>query len=194
MGVALVWNFPEIMKSYSEWRKAIADEIRAMEQTTAVWNVNGHVIIDCNGHALNHCGYELIERALHHACFDQLGVTEQTVIFSQPVGYCECVHTTPNDSIIYVQREGRKGVTRFILDKDPAPCNSVFLVLKKKPNNKVFLITAYVGVKSEVEPWDKKATAASIEFWKHHALVATRDMSLSDDRGDKYYWNKQINK
>lgn len=33
------------------------------------------------------------------------------------------------------------------------------------------LLTAYPGQKSEIEPWDPRATPAAEEFWKTHALV-----------------------
>ena len=82
-------------------------------------------------------------------------------------------------------------MTRFVLDRVPEPCNSVFVVLGRVADTNRFVFrTAFVGNKSGREPWDKNATKDDVKYWKHHALVAPRGADIFDDLGDEGYWEK----
>jgi hypothetical protein len=96
----------------------------------------------------------------------------QELEFRYVIGTSCCVKTTPNDCIVFAQRPNRKGLTRFVLDRDKEPTSKAMVVLKRNEHeNKYILITAFVGGKAELEPWDPRATPASLKFWQNNALV-----------------------
>jgi hypothetical protein len=94
----------------------------------------------------------------------------EEVDFGRVIGETHCVATTPDDKIIYAQRENRLGLSRFAPERKPEPCTAVTVVLWKSDDGYV-LRTAFVGRMAELEPWDKNATEASVLFWNTHALV-----------------------
>lgn len=160
------------------------------------WSVNGNLIFDSNGHAINHCGYDLLQDVLERMDLSSIepnGQIEDTVIFDNPIGYHECLETNESDKIIYLQRLGRARVTRFVLDRVPEPCNCVFVVIGRVADTNRFVFrTAFVGNKSGREPWDKNANSNDVEFWKTHALVAPMGADIFDDLGDEGYWEKIV--
>ena len=183
------------LPSYEDWRKNIEGETmwRQYQGKRNVWKVKGNLVFDSSGHATGHLGYSLIQKTLELVDFSQVderGFISQTVEFPDNIGYQECVPTTDNDNIIYVQRDGRKNVSRFALDREPEQCNSIFIVLRNiKGTKKWQIITAYVGTKSGLEPWDKRAKETDVEFWKNHALVSP-NYTEKDNVGDSTYWRK----
>ncbi len=91
------------------------------------------------------------------------------------VGKKHCIETTENDRIIFDQRPGRKGLTRFVLDREPEDCSSVSVILKLDDHADIYIcLSAYIGTRSEPEPWDAYATPESESFWTNHALVWER--------------------
>lgn len=121
--------------------------------------------------------HHLPDALLHEALArsELTGDFEKTTIqYPKPVGVSECVQTSSEDFIFYAQREGRNGLTRFVLDRKPEPCSSVVIICKRievmqKPG--YLLVTAFVGSESEPEPWDPRATAAAYDYWNGHALI-----------------------
>ena len=190
------FNFEHTFEAYENWRHSLENEImwRQMAGKRNKWVINGNLIFDKNGHAINHCGYDLLQDVLEKIDLSSIepnGQIEDTVFFDHPVGYHECVETTESDKIIYLQRLGRAKVTRFVLDRVPEPCNSVFVVIGRVADTNRFVFrTAFVGYKSGREPWDKNANEDDVEFWKRHALVAPRGADIFDDLGDEGYWEK----
>lgn len=91
-----------------------------------------------------------------------------------PVGQAECVKTCDDDKIIYAIRKGRKGYTRFVINRVPEETNYITIVLKKGELGYV-IITIYYGEKSGLEPYDERATEKDIEFWQNHALIYKRE-------------------
>lgn len=97
---------------------------------------------------------------------------EGEVDFGAVIGTSCCVSTGPKDCIVFAQRPHRKGLTRFVLDRDKEPTTKVMVVLKQTVNlSEYVLITAFIGGKAELEPWDTRATPASLKFWQSKALV-----------------------
>jgi hypothetical protein len=97
---------------------------------------------------------------------------EAEVEFGRVVGKSICVSTGPDDKIVYAQRLKRNGLTRFVLERESEPTTKAMIVLKKMDSAKEYiLITAFAGSKSELEPWDPRATSASLLFWQNKALV-----------------------
>ena len=106
---------------------------------------------------------------------------EQEVQFPGEIGFTTCVETGADDDIVFAQRKGRSGKTRFVRGRTPQRSNSVFVVLKRETPQNYVLITAFIGSKPEPEPWDSRAfahkpnpaiaSANSKTFWAGHALV-----------------------
>lgn len=116
-------------------------------------------------------------RALLPEAFAKISlIDEQFVVkqvdFERVVGEMVCVITSDIDEIVFAQRPKRFGLSRFVKNRKPESSRSIVVILKKadEPNTYV-LITAFVGEKSEPEPWDRNATEQSVEFWSNHALV-----------------------
>jgi hypothetical protein len=95
------------------------------------------------------------------------------VEFGSEIGLSDCVATTEADKVVFAQRPGRRGLSRFAVGRHPEPCSSMITILKQREEDpqSYILITAFVGSGSEPEPWDKNASPASREFWSGHALV-----------------------
>ena len=92
--------------------------------------------------------------------------------FGRTVGTRSCVPTGEGDQIVYAQRPGRKGLTRFVKGREEAPSDTAVVVLKKdERKGHYILITAFIGRKSALEPWDERATDKDRDFWSCHALV-----------------------
>lgn len=98
------------------------------------------------------------------------------VSFNQNIGYTTCVPTSDKDEIYYKKRPYRWGYTRFVKNREPMPCNKINILLKRE-ENKIVLVTAYIGNESEPEPWDRQCKYNPIqkkkseEFWATHALI-----------------------
>jgi hypothetical protein len=102
----------------------------------------------------------------------------EEVDFGRPIGETICVATSDADEIVYAQRAGRRGLTRFVKNRVPAPTAHVTLVLKQDDRDRrtYVLITAFLGRKAEKEPWDQNIRTAderrrAEDFWAAHALV-----------------------
>jgi len=88
------------------------------------------------------------------------------------VGQKICIETSPSDKIVYAQRVHRKGLTRFVMGREPEDCSSVVVILKRDADSETYVcLSAYIGTHSEPEPWDRFATPQSAEFWMTHALI-----------------------
>lgn len=106
----------------------------------------------------------------------------ETVNFGRPIGETTLVRTCPDDEIIYAQRPGRSGLTRFVKDRTPESCTTLVVVLKRVATDEDYvLVDAFVGIRAEPEPWDEqsfraaadpiKAREESKNFWSSHAVV-----------------------
>lgn len=93
------------------------------------------------------------------------------VDFGRLVGQTICVATRPGDQIVFAQRVGRAGLTRFVKNRKSEPCSSVVVVLKAGDGGEYVCMTAFVGHRAEPEPWDDVATEQSVPFWSSRALI-----------------------
>jgi len=103
--------------------------------------------------------------------------------YGYTIGENDCVKTSDKDVIYYAQRQNRKGLTRFVKNREPEPTNFVTIVMKfDKAGSYYVMITAFVGKKAEPEIWDLNsirrdargfdaAMEASLQFWAKHALI-----------------------
>ena len=99
----------------------------------------------------------------------------ESIDLGREVGKSLCVETTTEDEIIYAQRKGRAGLTRFVKNRQADPTSFVTVILKKAEDGYV-VITAFIGPKAEREPWDNNIKDDSEQdaadtFWNTHALL-----------------------
>lgn len=88
------------------------------------------------------------------------------------IGITTGVETTLEDEIIFAQRVGRKGLTRFVKNREGTPTSFLTVVLQKNQSEESYTcLTAWVGRKAEPEPWDRRATEQSVAYWRSHALL-----------------------
>lgn len=122
---------------------------------------------------------EVLKEALLMVAPPSGKVHREAVNLGRIVGSSTCVKTTDNDSIIMKRRIGRKNLTRFVLNREPIPCDTVTVILKKQ-TNAYFLLTAYIGYPGEKEVHDPKLQdherTKSVEFWSTHALVYDKEI------------------
>ena len=110
------------------------------------------------------------------------------------VGETQCVATNDCDVIVFAKRPGRFGLTRFVKNRKPSPCEVVAIILKKAEVEYI-LITAFIGALAPPEPWDKRAfgfstnpklaEAEAHEFWATHALVWGTQETISGTETEK---------
>lgn len=137
---------------------------------------SGELVVDRkDSHAQSHpTVLPLICEALARIRADGRDEFAEEVDLRRVVGETICIETTRDgggDEIVYARRPPRRGLTRFVKNKQPAPCRHVTVVLKKITGGAYLLMTAYVGRRSPAEPWDRKwATKDSHTFWSNHAL------------------------
>ena len=142
-----------------------------------------HVVIPANSHLLVHKEDGILARLpdllaqIDGDDADKRGFIEKVFTFDEPVGNSICVTTSDKDEITYARRlkpDGKPyyGPSRFVMNREPEPCNQIILVLKAENEEKTSyrVVTGYVGYKTH-EPYDRFATPADKEFWRTHALV-----------------------
>ncbi|OGR85788.1 MAG: hypothetical protein A2901_01600 [Elusimicrobia bacterium RIFCSPLOWO2_01_FULL_54_10] len=101
----------------------------------------------------------------------------ETVEFDSTVGKSVCVETTDADEIVYAQRQGRRGLSRFVKNREAEPTDAVTVVLKKDSREDYYvLIAAWCGATAEKEPWDPNIRDPdelfrAQDFWASHALI-----------------------
>jgi hypothetical protein len=196
---------------YDEWRTNIGTEFRNCRRNkkgNCYYIVDSDVgrvfFIDKKNHATQHLGTTLLNQCLNKLDFNDLfssygrgkngnapsGHYEKSFTFPYNIGYNECVETNDDDKIIYTNRAGRDKKSRIALNIQPSPSNIVFLVLKPcdLTRNIFMIITAYVGDKAAIEPWNYRAGEDEVNFWKNHALIG--NYKESDDLGDEGYWGE----
>ena len=100
--------------------------------------------------------------------------------FGRVIGETICIATRPGDEIVYAQRPGRQGMTRFVKNRAPEPTRQVTVILKRDARDwrLYVLISAFTGAPAEPEPWDRNATARSRSFWNTHALVWGKEPTI----------------
>ena len=108
---------------------------------------------------------------------------ERTVTHDHVVGQSKVVTIQPGNIIFYAQRPRRDGLSKFVAQREPEDTTSVTVVLKKTDEQDTYvLITAYIGEKAGLEPWDRRATDQDMEYWRAHAFVEGATEYLPETR------------
>lgn len=100
------------------------------------------------------------------------------VQFDYVIGQSTCVQVKSTDNFRYANRLGRKYPTRFVLNREPEPCSTVVIIMKRTPESENYgyrLLTAYIGGLATKEVHDPKLEYEEAheanEFWSKHALI-----------------------
>jgi|GEM_PF-478839 len=138
---------------------------------------SGELVLDrADSHVASHqsVGPILAELILRISSEGRESFCEQ-IDFDCEVGVSICVTTTLDgggDEIIYAQRPNRRGLTRFVKNREPESTRSAVACFKRTTGGAYLLMTAFIGGRAPAEPWDRKwATAESLHFWRSHALI-----------------------
>ncbi|MFA7285319.1 MAG: hypothetical protein WC011_00520 [Candidatus Paceibacterota bacterium] len=125
-----------------------------------------------DSHAKTHTGvWELLPEVLSRLDSQNREFIMEEIKMGRVVGKTILSDTQVGDEIFYAQRPNRKGLTRFVKNKNPKDCDTVVVILGKKDHG-YMLISSWIGFKTPVEPWDPKADQKAIDFWNSHALIA----------------------
>lgn len=133
---------------------------------------SGQIVVDRFNSHLHESVTAVLPEALAKVSLSGTQFAVEQVDFDRFVGVTTCVVTHEGDQIVYAQRPKRFGLSRFVKNRQPESCKSVVVILKKAEDGDYFvLITAFIGVRPEPEPWDRNTTPKSKDFWSTHALV-----------------------
>ena len=134
---------------------------------------SGEAVVDRHQSHLHTGVASLFPEALAHIDARGRKFLVEEVDFGRLIGETVCVATNDADEIVYAQRLRRAGLSRFVKNRVAAPCAAVVVILKRDDldMSTYVLISAFVGHKSEPEPWDRNATPQSVAFWNSHALI-----------------------
>lgn len=134
---------------------------------------SGQLVIDRPQSHLHEGVLKILSEALSRVNLTTEQFSVVQVDFDQVVGETVCIVTNDEDEIVFAQRPRRFGLSRFVKNRAPEPCSSVCVILKRAEDrlNTYVLITAFIGVCPQPEPWDRNADEKSLEFWSSHALV-----------------------
>jgi len=154
--------------------KKVSDKFTNKEHACSIMRAyrskDGFVITDRqDSHVHDNLTAKLPEIIGELTCNDQKTVVQE-ICFPYIIGKTKCVEVTNSDKIVYARRIGRNGSTKFVMNRTCPPSDRVSIVIRKNRNH-YEISTCYVGAKSEVEPYDGKATDNSFLFWKNHALI-----------------------
>lgn len=99
-------------------------------------------------------------------------VVIRTIDLGRTVGENICLETDSNDDIVYAQRPGRTGLTRFVKNREPEASSLVTIILHKdtSADSQYSCRTAFVGPLAELEVWQSQSEESK-EFWDTHALL-----------------------
>ncbi len=138
---------------------------------------SGELVLDrADSHVASHPSVaRILAELISHISSEGRESFCEEVDLDREVGESICVATTDDgggDEIIYAQRPNRRGLTRFVKNREPAQTRSAVACFKRTTGGAYLLMTAFIGGRAPAEPWDRKwATPESFVFWSSHALV-----------------------
>jgi len=131
---------------------------------------DGWEVVDRHRSHLHGGVLDLLPHALSQIDTRGRGFLVETIDFGRVIGGQTSVPTSVGDEVVWAQRPGRVGLTRFVKNRSALPTTNLTVILKRGDREYV-VITVWVGGQSEPEPWDRNATVRSRVFWATHALV-----------------------
>ena len=149
---------------------------------------SGESVVDRNRSHVHAIEQSLLEEVLAKVISRGRGFLVETIDLGRVVGEATRVETSEGDEIIFAQRVGRQGLTRFVKNRTPSSCSTVTVILKRIDRGDYVLITAWVGTQAEPEPWDRNATERSVVFWSREALVWGSEEIVTGTETTKCPW------
>lgn len=150
---------------------------------------SGEMVADrSDGSHIHENARPLILEALAMIDSEQKDFLVEEIDFGREIGKTVCVLTNENDQIVFARRPNRFGPTRFVIGREPEPCSSVVIILKRTEEQGYILLTAFIGRKAEPEPWDRNATEKSLAFWSNRALVWGTEPIIPDTETAECPW------
>lgn len=149
---------------------------------------SGESVVDRNRSHIHACVQPLLEEVFAKFSSRGRGFLVETIDLGRVVGEATRVETRESDEIIFAQRVGRQGLTRFVKNRKSESCSTVTVILKRIDHGDYVLITAWVGTQAEPEPWDRNATERSVLFWSHQALVWGSEEIIAGTETTKCPW------
>lgn len=148
----------------------------------------GEEVVDRSRSHLHANVASLLEEALQKVEARGRGFFVETIDFGRVVGNATRVETHEGDEIIFAQRRGRPGLTRFVKNRKSELSSSVTVILKRGDRGDYVLITAWIGTQAEPEPWDRNTTERSVVFWNTHALLWGSEEIIAGTETKKCPW------
>lgn len=106
--------------------------------------------------------------------------SKHEVNLNRIIGLNSRVKVNPGDEVVWAQRIGRGGRSRFVKGREPEPCSHVTIIMSRekrasRPDPIFRILTAYIGTKGEKELCDTSIRDDErddcIKFWKENALI-----------------------
>lgn len=137
---------------------------------------SGQTVFDRSNSHLDDTTAKVISEVLNKISIQDSGsFVERTVDMGREIAPSKVVETTDKDlpNIFYAFREGRNKYSRFVSCRSAEMEKNMTVVLKQDEKNKgvYILITAYVGKKAGLEPYDPRARDIDKEYWRNHAFI-----------------------
>lgn len=98
---------------------------------------------------------------------------EKTIEFPKIVGLSSITEVDHNDKVFWARRRGKKGLSKFVENKDIEETAKITVILIRKEENPAewVLLAAFYGEFAGPEPFSPDANPESLKFWQGHALV-----------------------
>jgi len=103
-------------------------------------------------------------------CADREYISD-VIRFPTFIGKNNCVSVTWRDEILYAKRTGRKGFSKFVLNRTSTPTDCISIYLKRKQD--IYLIKSCYYGDGKLNWIDEDLDRAykSISYWENHAIV-----------------------
>ena len=152
---------------------------------------SGEPVIDRkDSHVASHAAvFPLLAEAFSHVQTNGRDEFCEEVDFCRIVGETICVATSDADEIVYAKRPSRRGLTRFVKNRDPESTSSVTACFKRTTGGAFLLMTAFIGSRAPAEPWDTEwADEQSVPFWNSNALIWGAEEVIADTETSVCPW------
>jgi len=92
------------------------------------------------------------------------------------IGNTNVVVTSEKDNVFYAQPAKKTISYRFVKNRSPSPSPMLTIILEQDSDDNYEIVDTWVGEFRPPFPGDERATGASGEYWKTHALVADAEV------------------
>ncbi len=158
------------------------------------WLASGQEVIDRDvSHIHANVSTALLAEALSVVRVDDADRVKHTHDFGRTVGVSHCVQTQERDEIVFAQRVGRGGLSRFVKNREPVSTTMLTVSLKRVVAGRYEIRTAYLGDPGHVEPWAASPDRFqdAVAFWEKHALCYGYEPIVPSTETNACPWDTQ---